>query len=247
MRPDTRKYARREPDPPGDAPDWVLQQKLEESLEESFPASDPPSWTPLARIGTPRRPADRKERHEKRYKKQTAHQQSEPTMSKLLSHGTRAPQFTLPVTPDQDLSLADLQGRAVILAFYPADWSPVCGDQVTLYNEILSEFHERHAELLGISVDGAWCHQAFAKDRRLHFPLLSDFEPKGAVARAYGAYRQDEGVSERALFVIDRKGVIFWSYRSPIAVNPGADGILDALDRLAQKESHDAKSSSHAA
>src|ERR1700730_16730380 len=153
-------------------------------------------------------------------------------MGQILAAGTAAPDFTLHVTPDQLLSLSDLKGKPVILAFYPADWSPVCGDQMALYNEILSEFRKHGAELLGISVDGAWCHEAFAKDRHLHFPLLADFEPKGAVAKSYGAYRQREGICERALFVIDRDGVIFWSYLSPIAVNPGADGILDALERM---------------
>ena len=85
---------------------------------------------------------------------------------------------------------------------------------------------------MGISVDGAWCHAAFARDRHLNFPLLADFEPKGAVAKQYGAYRNQEGVCERALFVIDKAGVIAWSYLSPIAVNPGADGILHALESL---------------
>ena len=153
-------------------------------------------------------------------------------MSEMLQAGTPAPNFTLHVTPDQTLSLSELRGRPVILAFYPADWSPVCGDQMSLYNEVLPEFRRYHAELLGISVDGAWCHAAFAKDRKLHFPLLSDFEPKGDVAKQYGVYRKD-GVSERALFVIDENGVIVWSYRSPMAVNPGADGILEALEELA--------------
>jgi peroxiredoxin len=157
-------------------------------------------------------------------------------MSQILSPGTRAPGFTLRVTPDQNLTLSDLAGRPVIIAFYPADWSPVCGDQMTLYNEILPEFHKHDAELLGVSVDGVWCHKAFAEHRHLHFPLLADFEPKGAVAKAYGAYRDGEGVAERALFVLDRQGMIFWSYRSPIAVNPGADGILDALERLPGQE-----------
>ena len=156
-------------------------------------------------------------------------------MAQILSAGTPAPEFTLRVTPDQLLSLRDLQGKPVIIAFYPADWSPICGDQVTLYNEILPEFRRHGAELLGISVDGVWCHKAFMEHRRLHFPLLADFEPKGAVARSYGAYREGEGVAERALFVVDRDGVIFWSYRSPIAVNPGADGILDALEALDSK------------
>ena len=120
----------------------------------------------------------------------------------------------------------------MVIAFYPADWSPVCSDQMALYNEILEEFGRFEAELLGISVDGAWCHAAFAKDRHLHFPLLADFEPKGAVAKKYGAYRKEDGFAERALFVIDRNGKIFWSYCSPVAVNPGADGILQALEDL---------------
>jgi peroxiredoxin len=161
-------------------------------------------------------------------------------MSSILAAGTVAPNFTLRVTPDQDLTLSDLRGKPVILAFYPADWSPVCGDQVTLYNEILPEFHKHGAELLGISVDGVWCHAAFARDRHLHFPLLADFEPKGEVARKYRAYRASEGVCERALFVLDRQGTIAWSYCSPIAVNPGADGILDALEKLSnQANAHD--------
>jgi peroxiredoxin len=95
------------------------------------------------------------------------------------------------------------------------------------------EFDEFGAQVVGISVDGPWCHAAFAKDRKLRFPLLSDFEPKGGVSRAYGAYRSQEGVSERALFVLDADGVIRWSYLSPVGVNPGADGIFKALESLA--------------
>ena len=154
---------------------------------------------------------------------------------RVLRPGTVAPDFALAGTPDgRTYRLSDYRGRPVVLAFYPADWSPVCGDQMALYNEMLKEFHELGAELIGISVDGAWCHAAFARDRKLHFPLLADFEPKGAVARAYAAYREEEGTSERALFVIDKKGVITWSYLSPVAVNPGADGILRALEELAK-------------
>jgi peroxiredoxin len=169
-------------------------------------------------------------------------------MAKVLPAGTVAPGFTLRVTPDQDLSLRDLTGKPLILAFYPADWSPVCGDQLAVYNEVLPEFRRHGAELLGISVDGVWCHAAYAQHRHLHFSLLSDFEPKGAVARSYAAYRDRDGVCERALFVIDARGVIFWSYLSPIAVNPGADGILDALERLATEvNSHERiESPSHA-
>jgi peroxiredoxin len=120
----------------------------------------------------------------------------------------------------------------VVLVFYPEDWSPVCSDQLALYQELLSEFRRFDAEVVGISVDGIWCHLAFAKDRNLHFPLLADFEPKGEVARTYGVYRSQDGTTERALYVIDADGMVRWSYVSPVGVNPGADGILRALDGL---------------
>ena len=152
-----------------------------------------------------------------------------------LQPGTPAPDFTLNSTPDQTVSLSDFRGRPVILAFYPADFSPVCGDQMTLYNNIRREFDKYHAVLLGISVDGVWAHQAFARERNIHFPLLSDFEPKGEVARLYGVYNFKKGKSERALFVIDADGVVRWSYVSPSGINPGADGILAALDQLGQE------------
>ena len=155
----------------------------------------------------------------------------------LLEKGTMAPDFELMATPDQKLRLGDLQGRRVILAFYPADWSPVCSDQMALYNETLKYFHKYHAELIGISVDSKWCHMAFAQDRHLHFTLLADFEPKGAVSRLYGVYNEEEGSSQRALFVLDEKGIIQWSYLSPEGINPGADGILDALEQMASVHS----------
>jgi peroxiredoxin len=151
-----------------------------------------------------------------------------------LPPGTKAPDFELSSTPDQTVSLADFRGQPLILAFYPEDWSPVCSDQMALYQEVLPEFRKFNAELLGISVDGVWSHLAFAKDRNLHFPLLADFEPKGEVARAYHVYRAEEGTSERALFVIDADGIVRWSYVSPVGVNPGADGILRALEKLAK-------------
>jgi peroxiredoxin len=149
-----------------------------------------------------------------------------------LPPGTVAPEFRLPSTPDQTVSLTEFRGQPVILAFYPEDWSPVCSDQLALYQELLPEFQKFNAELIGISVDGIWSHLAFAKDRNLHFPLLADFEPKGEVARTYQVYRATEGTSERALYVIDADGIVHWSYVSPVGVNPGADGILRALESL---------------
>ena len=150
----------------------------------------------------------------------------------ILSKGNKAPEFDLYATPDQKLRSSDLKGKVVIIAFYPADWSPVCGDQMTLYNETRELFHKFNAQLIGISVDSKWCHMAFSERRKLNFPLLSDFEPKGAISKLYGAYDETAGISKRALFVIDEKGTIQWSYLSPDAINPGADGILDALEEM---------------
>jgi peroxiredoxin len=155
---------------------------------------------------------------------------------RTLQRGVQAPEFSLASTPDQRVSLTDFRGHPVILAFYPADWSPVCSDQMVLFQELIPEFRNYHAELVGISVDGVWCHLAFAHDRKITYPLLSDFEPKGRVAQSYGAYRTQDGFSQRALFVIDGKGVIDWSYLSPVGVNPGADGVLAALHSLSQRD-----------
>jgi peroxiredoxin len=153
-----------------------------------------------------------------------------------LQPGTPAPAFSLSTTPDRKVSLEDFRGRPVVLAFYPADWSPVCGDQMALYSELRPEFDKFRAEVLGISVDGPWCHVAFAKDRHLKVTLVSDFEPKGEVARRYGVYNERDGTTQRALFVLDGEGIIRWSYVSPDEVNPGADGILEALEALNQPE-----------
>lgn len=150
----------------------------------------------------------------------------------MLATGTQAPDFELNSTPDQKVKLSALLGKKVILAFYPADWSPVCSDEMALFNETLKLFSKHNAQLLGISVDSKWSHLAFSQNRKFHFPLLSDFEPKGEIAKMYGVYDEKEGEAQRALFVLDEKGTIIWDYLSPIGINPGADGILDALEKL---------------
>jgi peroxiredoxin len=155
---------------------------------------------------------------------------SEPTTA--LPPGTPAPDFTLRTTPDQSVTLSELRGRPVVLIFYPADWSPVCTDELAVFNQLLPEFERFNAEIFGISVDGIWCHTAFADARNLGFNLLSDFEPKGEVSKAYGVYRQKEGTSARANFVIDPNGVIVWNEVSPVGINPGAGGVLQALETL---------------
>lgn len=154
------------------------------------------------------------------------------TEATALTAGTAAPDFSLMSTSGSPSSLSDYRGQPVVLAFYPADWSPTCGDQLALYNEVLPEFERLGAQLLGISVDGKWSHKAYAEARNLRFPLLADFEPKGEVARAYGVYDSTDGKSDRALFVIDGEGIIRWSHVAPRNVNPGADGILRALEAL---------------
>ena len=150
----------------------------------------------------------------------------------MLAVGTQAPDLELYSTPDQQVTLSSLRGQKVILAFYPADWSPVCGDELALYNATLKLFAQHHAQLLGISVDSKWSHLAFSQSRQLRFPLLADFEPKGAVARRYGVYDEQTGTAQRALFVLDAQGLIRWNYLSPVGLNPGADGILAALEKL---------------
>jgi peroxiredoxin len=135
--------------------------------------------------------------------------------SSAITQGRSAPDFSLKTTPDQVVTLREFRGRPVVLV-----------------NELLPEFDRFNAQVLGISVDNVWCHLAFSKDRRLRFPLLSDFHPKGDIAYLYGVYRDEDGVAERALFVIDSKGIVHWSYISPIGVNPGANGVLAALESL---------------
>ncbi len=152
--------------------------------------------------------------------------------AQILPAGAVAPDFSLPYAVGKCMSLSDYRGRPVVLAFYPADFSPVCGDQLALYNEILEEFAHYKACLLGISVDGPFCHQAYAKSRSLEFSLLADFEPKGEVARKYGVYHHAWGVARRALFVINAAGIIHWSHLADMDVSPGADGILAALAEL---------------
>jgi peroxiredoxin len=155
-----------------------------------------------------------------------------PSPETILQPGTTAPDFTLRSTSETSISLRDYRGQPVVLVFYPGDWSPVCGSQLALYNEILPEFERLNAQLLGISVDSVWSHEAYAKDRNLHFPLLSDFQEKGAVGRMYGVYDALAGEEHRSLFVIDAEGVIRWSYLAETWVNPGAAGILKALRAL---------------
>ena len=149
--------------------------------------------------------------------------------------GQKAPDFELPDADMKPHKLGDYRGKKTVLAFFPAAESPVCTAEMCTLRDSMDELRDYGAQVLGISVDGVWCHLAFAKIRNLRFPLLADFEPKGEVSRAYHAYRDGDGFSERALFVLDPEGSVYWSYLSPVGVNPGADGILRALEDMANR------------
>ena len=149
----------------------------------------------------------------------------------MIKPGSRAPGFTLPDQDGNRVSLSDFRGRTVVLVFYPSDFSPVCTDQLSIYQEVLDELEERGAHLLGISVDGAFCHKAFQQHQGLTIPLLADFHPKGEVARAYGVWSEDFGVAGRALVMVDPDGTVQWSYLSPALEVPGANLIFDALEQ----------------
>ena len=154
-----------------------------------------------------------------------------------LESGSRAPDFELKTAQGDTVGLSDLlaEGRYLVLAFYPAAWSPTCGDEMTLFQEFLDEFERLNAKLVGISVDNVWAVQAWAENKGITFPLLCDFHPKGAVAEQYGVMR-DDGVSERALFIVDAEGTIQYNYVSPIAENPGVDRLFEALESLQKGE-----------
>ena len=172
----------------------------------------------------------------------------EPVAPSPLPPGTPAPPFRLPSTdaaelppgsaipPDRWTSLDDLAGAPAVLVFYPADFTPVCGEELAVFSELLPELEALGARVLGISVDSTWCHRAYAEQRNLRFPLLSDAHPKGEASRRYGCYREDAGICERALFVLDPSGKVFWSAVSPMEQNPGVDGVLDALERMRDQQ-----------
>jgi peroxiredoxin len=150
----------------------------------------------------------------------------------MIELGAPAPDFELPDQDGNKVSLADFRGRTVVLVFYPADFSPVCTDQLNVYQEVLGELEELGATLVGISVDGAYCHKAFRQQLGVSIPLLADFHPKGEVARRYGVWVEDRGLAARALVMVGPDGKVQWSYRSPSPLEiPGANLIFDALER----------------
>lgn len=154
-------------------------------------------------------------------------------LSAGLPVGTKAPDFTLPDSNGEPIRLSDFRGQPLVLVFYPLDWSPACSDQLSLYQQELAAFEQRGAQLLAVSVDSIYSHGAWSLLRGLTFPLLSDFEPKGELARQYGVYRETQGFSERALYVIDSEGVIQYAHVSPYLHHiPDIYELFEALEAL---------------
>ena len=148
----------------------------------------------------------------------------------MIEAGARAPDFTLSDQHENDVSLADFAGSRLVIAFYPGDFSPVCTDQLSVYQEVLGEIEAQDAKLIGISVDSAYCHRAFAERLGTDIPLLADFHPKGEVCRSYGALIEDRGHANRSLVLVDGDGTVAWSHASPTPLEiPGANLIFDAL------------------
>ena len=149
----------------------------------------------------------------------------------MIKVGEKAPDFSLPNHKGEQVSLSDFRGRKVMLAFYPSDFSPVCSDQLSIYQEVKPDLDEAGLEVVGVSIDHSWAHRAFRKELNLDFTLLADFHPKGQVAELYGAYLPDYGTSNRSLVLVDPEGVVSWVYESPTALEiPGANLLFDALE-----------------
>lgn len=149
----------------------------------------------------------------------------------MIDPGTPAPDFTLPDQDGKPVALSDFEGRKLVLAFYPLDFSPVCTDQLSIYQEVLGDIEAKGAELVGVSVDSAYCHSAFREHLKLTFPLLADFHPKGNMSSAYGAYMEQAGITNRSLVLVGENGEVKWSYATPTPRDiPGANLIFDALE-----------------
>ena len=150
----------------------------------------------------------------------------------MIEPGSPAPEFTLPDQDGNKVSLADYRGRTVVLVFYPADFSRVCTDQLSVYQEVLPQLEEAGAELVGISVDGAFCHKAFQEHQGLTIPLLADFHPKGDVSQKYGVWKEDKGICERAIVIVDKQGIVRYIDVHDISEAPENAQLLEVLREL---------------
>jgi peroxiredoxin len=152
----------------------------------------------------------------------------------LIAAGTKVPDFALTTEGLEEFTEADLQGATSVLVFYPAAFSPVCTDQLQVYEEIVDELRAQGAEMYGIACDGPFALKAFREALNVSIPQLSDFEPKGATSRAFGAYLEERGFSDRAVVIVGPNLVVRWSYAPETPADiPGVNLIVDALTATA--------------
>ena len=147
--------------------------------------------------------------------------------------GAPAPEFTLKDQNQQDVSLSSFRGKKrVVIIFYPLDWSPVCTKEHACFVDDMKKFEQLDAQLLGLSVDSAWSHKAYAEKMNIQYPLLADFQPRGAAAQKYGVFLEDKGITGRAISIIDREGKLAWHKNYDIPVVPGVDEVAKALETV---------------
>ncbi|MDP8944028.1 MAG: redoxin domain-containing protein [Actinomycetota bacterium] len=152
----------------------------------------------------------------------------------MIEPGSPAPDFALADQDGNEVSQAGLRGRTSVLVFYPLAFSPVCTDQLSAYQEALPELEALGVDLYGVSVDSPFAQRAFRERLGLTFPLLADFEPKGALARRLGVYDEGRGVARRALVLIDADGIVRWAHLSPSPLEvPSANLVLEAVGAAA--------------
>ncbi len=153
-------------------------------------------------------------------------------MANLVSVGQQAPDFTLKNQEQKEITLSSLRGKNVVLAFYPLDFSPVCSKEHACFHDDLKQFEGLNAQVLGISVDSAWAHKAFADHLKINYPLLADFHPKGAVADKYGLYLAEKGITSRATVIIDKEGIVRYVKTYDIPQQRDNKELVEALSRL---------------
>lgn len=149
-----------------------------------------------------------------------------------IAVGQPAPDFTLKDQNQKDVKLSEYRGKKVVIVFYPLDWSPVCTNEHTCFVSDLRQFEKLNAQVLGLSVDSVWSHKAFAEKLGIRYPLLADFQPRGAVAEKFGVYLADKGITGRAIAIVDKTGKIAWLKNYEILTVPDMDEVSQALSKI---------------
>ncbi len=149
-----------------------------------------------------------------------------------LAVGQPVPDFTLKNQDQKDVRLRDFRGKNVVIVFYPLDWSPVCTNEHACFVNDMQKFQKLNAQILGISVDSVWSHKAWAEKLGIQYPLLADFQPRGAVGETFGVYMADKGITGRAIAIVDKDGKVAWFKQYEILQVPEVAEVAQALEKL---------------